>query len=214
MTSEQSTNVQSSQNRRAPQQEYLLQGSILDESTEILIHRLKGLCDDAEAGLVTFKDHEMVYSIKNAQNTTAVSVRLRRPTDSVSAPWSMCYLGNPEIGDKSRLTMVRTCVDINCSPNAASFLQDLGFKCDYEFILQGWSFRKGRIRATVSKVLKLMNPPSIEQLSPITKSHLVELSVVAPASNEQIATEIHSFADQLKPLINLDKIDHRKLATI
>jgi mediator of RNA polymerase II transcription subunit 18 len=46
-----------------PNQEYLLQGSILDSSVEVLLHRLRGLCDNVDAALETFHDHEMCFSI-------------------------------------------------------------------------------------------------------------------------------------------------------
>ena len=47
----------------APQHEYLLQGSIVDTSKEVLIHRLRGLCDNAENPPEIFTDHEMVLQM-------------------------------------------------------------------------------------------------------------------------------------------------------
>lgn len=47
-----------------PQQEYLLQGSILDDSCEALLHKLRGLCDNADSLPETFHDYEMVYTIR------------------------------------------------------------------------------------------------------------------------------------------------------
>ena len=34
-----------------PNQEFLLQGSCLDNSVEHLLHRLKGLCDNVDSGM-------------------------------------------------------------------------------------------------------------------------------------------------------------------
>lgn len=45
------------------QQEYLLQGSVLDTYCELLLHRLRGLCDNADSHPETFWDREYVYSI-------------------------------------------------------------------------------------------------------------------------------------------------------
>lgn len=45
------------------QQEYLLQGSILDDSCENLLHKLRGFCDNADSTPENFFDHEMVLSI-------------------------------------------------------------------------------------------------------------------------------------------------------
>ena len=44
-------------------QEYLLQGSITDSSCEVLLHRLRGLCDNADSQPEKFHDHEIVYSL-------------------------------------------------------------------------------------------------------------------------------------------------------
>jgi hypothetical protein len=47
-----------------PNQEYLLQGSVLDSAVEVLLHRLRGLCDNVDSGPETFYDHEMCFSIR------------------------------------------------------------------------------------------------------------------------------------------------------
>lgn len=47
-----------------PNQEYLLQGSVLDTSVEVLLHRLRGLCDNVDTGPEPFYDHEMCFSIR------------------------------------------------------------------------------------------------------------------------------------------------------
>jgi len=55
----------------APTQEYLLQGSVLDSAKEVLLHRLKGLCDNADTQREVFQDHEMVFQIsKWSRNNT------------------------------------------------------------------------------------------------------------------------------------------------
>lgn len=48
----------------APQQEYVLQGSIMDTSCEVLLHRLRGLCDNADSPPETFHDYEMAFQIR------------------------------------------------------------------------------------------------------------------------------------------------------
>ena len=49
--------------KAAPTNEYLLQGSILDSSVDVLLCRLKGLCDHADSPEEKFIDHEMAYAI-------------------------------------------------------------------------------------------------------------------------------------------------------
>lgn len=199
------------QNRRGPNQEYLLQGSVLDDSVDILLHRLRGICDNSEEGLVRFKKHEIIYSMREGTSPTTVSVRVRRQLLATDQPWTITYLGNPEIGDKSRPSTVRTFVEVNCTPNVCIFLQELGFTADFEFISQGWVFKKNRLKATVSKIYRMLNPPNAEQLQPISKSHLVEVSTISGSSNDQAANDVQTFSEELKPLVNLDKIDPRRL---
>lgn len=53
-----------------PSQEYLLQGSVLDSAVEVLLHRLRGLCDNVDSGPETFHDHEMCFSIRKFHLST------------------------------------------------------------------------------------------------------------------------------------------------
>jgi mediator of RNA polymerase II transcription subunit 18 len=49
---------------KVPNREYYLQGSVLDDSVEMLLQTLRGLCDNVEAIPETFDDHEMCFSIQ------------------------------------------------------------------------------------------------------------------------------------------------------
>lgn len=201
------------QNRRSPGQQYLLQGSILDDSVDILLHRLKGMCDSSEEGLMRFKEHEINYSMRNAgtPNASTVSVRVKKQLHAPDQPHILSYLGNPEVGDRNWQTTVRTFVEANCTQNVCSFLQELGFMVEFEFVSQGWLFRKNRIKATVAKICRISNPSNKDLLTPISKSHLVEVSTISNSSNEQASNEVHNFSEQLKPLVILDKIDSKRL---
>ena len=144
---------------------------------------------------------------------------------SSSTPWQLRYLGQPETGQQ-RATLVRSCYDIACSDNAIEFLTQLGFRLDFEFAAKGLIFRKGRMKITVSKIFKIVpvgpgHPPpppnaipngQSEVLEPLSGSHLVELSVLAPSGSDAVAEDMKNFAEQLKPLVFLDKIDPRRQA--
>ncbi|XP_053205317.1 mediator of RNA polymerase II transcription subunit 18-like [Panonychus citri] len=203
-----------------PQQEYILQGSINDSALEMLLHRLQGLCDNADSPAETFLDREYVYSIRNP-NGQAVLLRVRQDLERKDYPWHLRYLGQPEIGDKTRATLVRSCIDVACSNNVGQFLQEMGFKKDYEFYSKGYMFKKGRLKVIVAKVFHLLTPEANQSQQPVfsennletvTQSHLVEVSIVAPSGSDPLADEIKQFADQLKPLVDLVKIDPRRLA--
>ena len=72
------------------------------------------------------------------------------------------------------------------------------------------------MKITVSKIHKIgqgppnPNGPPQEALEPLTVSHLVELSVLAPSGSDAVADDMKNFAEQLKPLVQMDKIDPRR----
>merc|ERR1711860_72604 len=205
-----------------PDQEYLLQGSILDTHVEALNQRLKGLCDNVFEGHTqeTFAEREMVFVIGGVpvpsagptpSTSSSLSLRVRRPLDPSlfpECPWQLRYVGQPQ----SQATVVRTCFDIACSENVVEFLTELGCRLDYEFVAKGLIFRKGHMKITVSKLSKILIHPGsgTESLNDLSQSNLVELSVLAPSGTTGIAEEMKAFAEQLRPLVMLDKIDGRR----
>jgi len=79
-----------------PNQEYLLQGSILDSGVEVLLHRLRGLCDNVDSGPETFHDHEACFVLaappSATQPTPPLTLRIRRAVDDTQAPWHLRYV--------------------------------------------------------------------------------------------------------------------------
>lgn len=188
--------------------EYLLQGSVLDQSMESLLHRLRGLCDNMEPE--SFADHELVYLLKGQQGNPFM-LRARRSLLHPTAPWHLRYLGQPEVGDKSRHALVRNCVDVAASHSLPEFLNEMGFRMDHEFVAKGQMFRKGAMKVVVSKLLRVLATGNTENTEPLSLSYLVELSVLAPAGQDTVSEDMRSFAEQLKPLLHLEKIDPKRL---
>ncbi|KAG4068266.1 hypothetical protein HA402_007786 [Bradysia odoriphaga] len=197
-----------------PQHEYLLQGTILDSHVDHLVQRLRGLCDNVDQGLQTFHDHEICFSLQSTQQgqVAPLILRVRRAID-MDAPFQLRYIGHQEVGDRTRLTLVRNSLDIACTPTVIEYLKELGCTVDFEYTIRGYMFRKGRMKITVSKIFKLggvpSNPESYTEPIPFTQSYLVELSVVT-ASQDGIGKEMVHFADQLRPLVKLEKIDYKR----
>ncbi|KAG0425670.1 hypothetical protein HPB47_027184 [Ixodes persulcatus] len=176
-----------------PQQEYLLQGSIMDGACEVLLHRLRGLCDNSDSPIESFHDYEMVFQIRKTapsgvcgpalrevRRAAPLSVRARQSLDSPQMPWHLRYVGQPEVGDRSRHTVVRSCIDVSTSNNLVSFLNELGFRLDFEFVLKGHMFQKGRMKVIVAKVFRLLQQGNPDSCEPVSQSHIIELSVIAP----------------------------------
>jgi len=197
-----------------PLQELLLQGSVQDTSLDVLLHRLSGLTDNPQSGMQCFSDHEIVFQIRGpSASVQPLSLRVRRSLERPDFPWHVKYVGQPEFGDKSKHTLVRSCIDVGTSDNVVQFLQEMGFKMDHEFIAKGYLFRKGRMKVIVSKIFRLLQPGNAECVEAISGSHMVELSVLTNHAQEQIQDVMRNFAEQLKPLVQLEKIDHRRLMT-
>ncbi|KAK4303609.1 hypothetical protein Pmani_024391 [Petrolisthes manimaculis] len=199
-----------------PDQEFLLQGSVMDNSLGVLIDRLRGLCDNSDVHPETFHDHEVVYILKdfNAPATPGpasqgVMLRVRRAVDRPDLPHQLRYVGYPELGNYPAL--LRNCLDVPVSSNVREFLQELGAKLDHEFMAKGYIMKKGRIKVTVFKMYKMGPGMTKENLEPMTMSHLVELSVLTTKTDMSVADDLRALADQLKPLVQLERIDYRRV---
>ncbi|XP_041510561.1 mediator of RNA polymerase II transcription subunit 18-like [Microtus oregoni] len=189
----------------------LLLGSVLDHSLESLIHCLRGLCDNMEPE--TFLDQEMVFLLKGQQASPFV-LRARCSMDRAGAPWHLCYLGQPEMGDKNRHALVRNCVDIATSENLTDFLMEMGFRMDHEFVTKGHLFRKSIMKIVVYKIFRILVPGNTDSTEALSLSYLVELSVVAPAGKDMVSDDMRNFAEQLKPLVHLEKNGPQKAYVI
>ena len=83
-----------------PDQEYLLQGSLLDTHIDVFKHRLRGLCDNTLGGEEQFCERELVFSIRGT-SSQPLSLRVRRAENPGSpphmqpndTPWQLRYLG-------------------------------------------------------------------------------------------------------------------------
>ena len=140
-------------------------------------------------------------------------------------PWQLKYVGGVEAGVKHSL--MRNQVTVGCSENVTSFLTELGFRANTEFLNKGYLYRKGRLKIVVSKLCKMKEAGKTDDnsLEKITNSHLIEASITVPAGSEDPGRELQvgipyysvvysdfkAFADQLKPLVDMKKEDHRKL---
>lgn len=199
-----------------PDQEFVLQGSVLDPSVSVLLNRLRGLCDNADSLPQTFHDQEICFILKDFSGTgvvsagaSAIMLRVRRALDHPDQPWQLRYTGHPEVG--SRPALLRNCLDVPVSSNICEFLIELGAKVDHEYVAKGYILRKGRIKVTVFKMFKVGGAGSKENLEVVGKSHVVELSALTTRVDESVSVDLRILADQLKPLVNLQNLDYRRL---
>ena len=123
---------------------------------------------------------------------------------------SFLILGNVEGSDKNRAATMRSCIEVETSDNITSFLEQMGFKFDYETILRGYLFRKGAMRITVSRLHKILQKGDFSNIQPITNSYLVELTLNTLVQQDALCDEMKTFSEYLKPIVVLDKIEKKR----
>ena len=187
--------------------QHFLHGSISsNETLQALLHLLRGLCEDAASGSIPFLDLEVAYTIQLAAGNVSMSLRARRSMMHEGYPWLLTYYGQTDSADSSRLVALRTCVQAGTSEELPKFLRSIGFKKDFELVSRGHVFKKGDMRIIISKFYNPQRDPiQPEDYEPLAKEYLVELSAIRPKFCEDLAKEMHSFAEQLKPLVYFEK---------
>lgn len=148
--------------------------------------------------------------------TAPLLLRVRKALD-VEAPHQLRYIGQPEMGDRTRPTIVRSSIDVACTSTVVEFLTELGCRVEFEYTNRGYMYRKGRMKITVSKIFKTIPnllKPGESSTEPISQSYLVEMSVLAPPGQDSIGEEMRVFAEQLKSLVQLEKIDFKRLGSV
>jgi mediator of RNA polymerase II transcription subunit 18 len=119
------------------------------------------------------------------------------------------YAAQPELLGH-RPTLVRSILDIACGSEVAEFLKELGCRREFDYITKGYLFRKGRIKITVGKIYRFDAKLLQDNYEAITSSHYVEMSVVCPTGQDVVGEDMKALAEQLKPLVILDKVDARR----
>jgi len=189
--------------------QYILTGSVPANNFKFLLNRLRGLCEQAASSDNIFEDHEAVYVMKSG-NTNNVSLRVRRSLMHPDAPHQLRYLGSVEGMDKNRSASMRSCIEVETSDNMSDFLEKMGFRFDYETVLRGYLFRKGRMRITVARLHKLVERGDFKNIQQITNSYLVELTMNTLVQQDALCEEMKTFAEYLKPIVVLDKIEQKR----
>jgi len=193
--------------------QYILTGSVEEKNFKFLVNRLRGLCDGGASATThhdnLFDDHEAVYVIKSG-NTNNVSLRVRRSLAHPNAPHQLRYLGNVEGLDKNRSATMRSCMEVETSDNISTFLEHMGFRFDYETVLKGYLFRKGLLRITVARLYKVMERGDLSNITPITNSYIVELTLNTLVQDDALCEQMKTFAEYLKPIVLLDKIEQKR----
>lgn len=104
---------------------------------------MKGLCDNVDSGAEQFNDHEICFSLKappqpqQSQQPQPLLLRVRKAQDVLDAPYQLRYIGQPEVGDIRRPTLVRSSIEIACTSTVIEFLMELGCRVDFEYVNKG-----------------------------------------------------------------------------
>ncbi|XP_066934658.1 mediator of RNA polymerase II transcription subunit 18-like [Clytia hemisphaerica] len=192
--------------------QYILVGSVPTGNLKFLLHRLRGLCEEAALQDKYFEDHESVYVMKDSSNSSKnFHLRVRRSLIQSDAPHQLRYLGTSETGDKSRAASMRSCIEVDCTENIRAFLEHIGFQFDHETILRGYLFKKGRMKICVSRLHKIPEKGVFQNAMQMTDSYLVEVTLNTLVQQDSLCEDMKAFAEYLKPIVVLDKLDQKRL---
>ena len=189
-------------------QEYFLQGSVSDVNVPKLQERLKGLCDNV--GEKAFKDHERTYFLASTSGTIPVNIiaKASKSLENHTLPWQLRYIGPTET---SKPTMTRSNVTVAVSDDPSKFLEELGFVLKFQTDVEGYFYRKGRVKIIVAKMHPYPNSCDRGKLESVFNSHLVEVSSLSSSVDKLAMDEVRSVSQLLAPLVILEKLDHRLL---
>lgn len=189
-------------------QEYFLQGSVPDANVSKLRERLKGLCDNVAEKI--FKDHERTFVLPSTSGTIPVNIiaKASKSLDNPALPWQLRYIGPTET---SKPTMTRSNVTTAVSDDPSKFLEELGFVHKFRTDVEGYFYRKGRVKIVVAKMVPYQNSFDKSKVDSVFNSHLVEVSSLSSSVDKLAMDEVRSVAQLLAPLVMLEKLDHRQL---
>jgi len=227
---------------------------------KLLFERLKG-CTDKHYEFFEHES-SYVLSHYGVAGAPSFEVKVRRScfpqhkkhwsentaSSSANSSHQIRYKGmNDQVRDKSKSTITRTVISVAASPSSGSseneqsglltnspsrFLEQLGFRLNFHFVVKGTVFIRHNIKITVSQIYRVL-PTSSAGSDPISTAggidhlketyadnelqlisddkYLVEATATHPPSvaPDEIAEELRGFVDNLKPLVFMDKIDHR-----
>ena len=70
------------------------------------------------------------------QSQQPILLRVRK-AQNLDAPHQLRYIGQSELGDRNRPTLVRSSIDIACTSTIIEFLTELGCRVDFEYTTKG-----------------------------------------------------------------------------
>lgn len=189
----------------------ILYGSVFADNLPDLERRLTGLCDP---GSTEFSEHDLSFSLRTGTDPD-VTIRLRRRfnVDSFNShQWQFRYIGGPEPDQKCPV-IVRKVIDSTAySHLMMDFVKTLGLRMDHEYIAKGTVWTNGKMKVVISQIQKTEKAGFYDQsnLKRFSDSYLVEMSVCLPDSAEYTAAakQLRDFADQLLPLVEMEKVDY------
>jgi len=201
--------VQSSVAQHA--QECFLQGSVFDKSVDQLHERLQGLCENVSPEALM--EHEKTYHMKQPNSSLPIVVKVVKAVfPRGSFPIQMKYCGTVDgANTKSKRANSRTVVTVSCNKDPDEFLKQLGFTMMFEAQIKGHFYRKGHIKITVAKLVNITKTFDQSKLDKVATSHMVEASLSSASRDDRAAEELFRFAQGLKPIVNLEKMDMMKI---
>jgi len=199
---------------------------------QILVDRLSGLCESHEREetlhireVVFVRPTEIIEKEKSSGSIPESELRVQCTTIDIvgeeakpdKKTWSLHYQGL-YIQDNSILAAARPVIEVEVSDSIEAFLEEMGYTYRYEFSKQGVRFhalpdqpKLNPLYVTVFGYMRLSDKTkrNDEHTEPLIREWwVVELIGYALHPDlEDMAKELHSFANRLIPIVNLIKLD-------
>ncbi|XP_065829579.1 mediator of RNA polymerase II transcription subunit 18-like [Oscarella lobularis] len=178
--------------------EFRALGRVGADNVEAVLHRLRGVCDNAAVGGAPFRERELYYQIKSA--TSSLSLIARKSLLDEKSPWDLRYYG-PVESSRTSPVQNRSCIQAATSEQLPQFLQEMGFLLQNELEFEGFCFLKGKYKVSLYKVIRINTKGDKQEAG---QARIFEFSTVVSTGQGQEATvaEMNAFIDHLKPLVN------------
>ncbi|CZR14431.1 Mediator of RNA polymerase II transcription subunit 18 [Caenorhabditis elegans] len=146
---------------------------------------------------------------------TDIKLRRRFRTEHrIQNYWQLKYIGVPEPDQKCPTIVRKEISSLVHSQDMMTYAKSLGLRMDYEYMTQGKLWTKGNIKILHSILTSTSRAGTYDSnsIKSVSDSALVEISISLPESAEYMpaAKSLRDFADQLMPLVNMEKVDYWK----
>ncbi|RIA80939.1 Med18 protein [Glomus cerebriforme] len=195
-----------------------LHGHISNKLKAKLLDRLIGICGTHP---IPIFEHEIgfiptIQTPEGPLRNEDVSLKLKSPIeedDLTKRQWTLCQFGHPETRTGRTVTLRPVLYSKISVGDALKFMNVLGYSYAFEFAKKGIIFTfRDILKISITQIFKLEVQHDVSKLIPFDpkQNWIVEVTTI-PSQQDQVdflCTELKSFGDSLKGILNLYHVEH------